>query len=146
MKALLLSLALLTGYVPGKPAPIELKGYASCRASLDEATGGVLTCFAATRLTCRQGTVILAYQKKPQGAIVDTVHVQAAGDNRWVSIARCTGADGKPREYFLLFKKIDPSEAHYLQHVLRVWGVSAQGQLVEVPAKTVKCLNDDYGA
>jgi hypothetical protein len=77
---------------------------------------------------------------------VDTVHVTAAGDNRWVSIANCVGTSGKPRQYFVLFKKTDSSEAHYLHHVLRVWMVSTQGKLVEVPTKTVKCLNDDYGA
>jgi hypothetical protein len=146
MKTLLLSFALLVGYAPPKPAPIDLKGYFTCRASLDEQTGGVLTCYAATQLTCQQGTIVLAYQKSRTSAIVDTVHVKAAGDSRWVSTASCTVTGGKPRQYFVLFKNTDPSEAQYLHHILRVWGVGAQGKLVEVPAKTIKCLNDDYGA
>jgi hypothetical protein len=48
MKALLLPLVLLVGYAPKKPASIDLKGYFACRASLDEETGAVLTCYAAT--------------------------------------------------------------------------------------------------
>jgi hypothetical protein len=146
MKTLLLPLVLLSGPAPKEPAPIELKGYFACQGSLDEGTGGVLACYAATQRKCQQGTVILAYRKSRNGAIVDTVQVKAAGDSRWVSIANCTVTGGKPRQYFVLLKKTDSSDARYLHHILRAWGVSAQGKLVEVPAKAVKCLNDDYGA
>lgn len=147
---LLLPVALLTGYSPQKPAPIELKGYFTCQASLVKETGGALACYAASQHDCQRGNVVLAYEQGRGTAagvrIVDTVQVQTKGVNRWVSIVDCTVAGGKRRQYFALFKKTDSASAQYLHHLLRVWGVSAQGKLVEVPAKTVKCLRDDYGA
>ncbi|RZJ95398.1 MAG: hypothetical protein EOO60_00550 [Hymenobacter sp.] len=152
MKLLLLPLTLWFGHSPVKAPLIELKGYFTCRASLLlPQQKAALACYAQTQRTCQNGLVILAYETgravsttRPPYQIADTMqlHVTPA---QYLTIASCTTGQGKATQYFVLCKQDALGEKH-LRHVLRVWGVSAQGQLVEVPAKTVRCLNDDFGA
>ena len=149
MYTLLLPLLFLFGYFAPSPAPIELKGYFNCRSSLVEETGDGMTCYARTQRDCRNGTVVLAFEKRRHRnlrngfEIVDTVHVQAAEPHRAVEITRCTAA-GQSRQYFVLFDAALSGAHPYLSHLMRVWGVNAQNRLVSVPAKTLQCLNEDY--
>lgn len=148
---LLLCICVLMGSSQGAPA-INLKGFFRCRESLLEENGNGLVCYAATQGDCRRGKVILAYEKlisKPEEhpiyKITDTVQVQVNDPTNDLSITRCTNAVGKSTQYFVLFKS-DASGSKYLRNIRRVWGYTAQGQLVEVSAKSVKCLNEDFGA
>ncbi|MCI1187018.1 hypothetical protein MON38_06275 [Hymenobacter sp. DH14] len=152
MKILLLPLALLLGYAAPKPPRIQLKGYFSCQSSLIASTGDALTCYARTQRECRNGEVVLAFEKrlgkrdaKAVFGIVDTIHVRTATPGRYLTITSCTTAGGQPRQYFVLFRS-DAASKEYLGSIIRVWGVNAQNQLVTVPVKNIKCLNDDYGA
>lgn len=149
MKLLVLPLALLLGYAPRKAPTIELKGYFACRQSLLVPTGNAFVCYASAQRSCQNGTVVLAYEKllsnptkHARFAIIDTVKLQVSYPNHDLAITTCTGTTGKPTQYFVLFKA-DGLGEKYLRHVQRVWGVSAQGRLVEVPVNTLKCLNQD---
>lgn len=154
MNLLLLPLTLWLGNLVVPAPPIELKGYFTCRASLllpQASQKAALACYAKTQRHCQDGTVILAYEKRlagstsrPQYQIADTVQLQVA-PTQYLTIARCTTGQRKPTQYFVLCQA-DALGHKYLRQVLRVWGVNAQGQLVEVPAKTVQCLNADFGA
>ncbi|QKG59272.1 hypothetical protein GKZ68_21575 (plasmid) [Hymenobacter sp. BRD128] len=75
---------------------------------------------------------------------MDTVQLTLRAPNS-LAIARCTTPTGQTRTYFV-FSTHDALGSKYLRHVQRIWGVNKQGQLVEVPAQNVKCLNDDFGA
>ena len=154
MKLCALLLALSLGYasLSSKPA-IELPGYFSCRASLltpDE--NAALACYAPTQRGCQQGKVVLAYERRlgPPSAkqpftVVDTVQLTVRYQKTSLAIANCTAGADRPHQYFVL-SKYDALGQKYLRNVLRVWGVNAQGRLVEVPVKTIRCLNDDFGA
>lgn len=131
---------------------ITLKGFFRCQESLLEASGDGLVCYAATQGNCQNGMVILAHEKRRgrlNGKLVyeitDTVHVHTSYPNNDLSITRCTNAAGGSRQYFVLFKW-DASGKEYLGNVKRAWAYTAQGQLVEVRAKSIKCLNQDFGA
>ena len=149
MKILLLPLALLLGYVAKPTAPIQLKGYFNCRAALLD-SGDALASFARTQRDCRNGEVVLAFEKriskrdeKAVFEITDTVHVHTSNPARYLALTTCTTNAGKPRHYFVLFKA-DATSKKYLRNIARVWGLNAQNQLVAVPVTTIKCLNDDY--
>jgi hypothetical protein len=150
MKLFLLPLALWLSSPPVKAPLIELKGYFACLGSLLLPAGNTsLACYASTQRSCRNGVLVLAYEKrvnksteKTRFAIVDTVRLHVSAPRHEVMITSCSGASGKTSQYFVLFQA-DESGSKYLHAVQRVWGVSAQGQLVEVPAKTLKCLNQD---
>jgi hypothetical protein len=151
MKLLLLPSVLWVSQAAVKPPAIELKGYFTCQSSLLPERKAAFTCYAQTQRHCQQGTVILAYETfrtlpsvVPQPQIRDTVHLQVR-PTHYLKIATCTTPQGKTTQYFVLGKP-DASDNKHLRHVLRVWGVNAQEQLVEVPVKTVRCLNDDFGA
>ncbi len=150
MKILVLLLAFLIEYPATKAPIIELKGYFSCRESiLMPNENAAFACYAPTQRNCQNGTVIMAYEKrvsqKARFAIIDTVQLTIRYPNNSLSISSCIDAKGKPKQYFVLCKD-DALGKKYLRNVLRVWGVNAQGQLVEVPVQTLKCLNDDFGA
>ena len=154
MKLLLLLLPLWLSHSPVPVPAIELKGYFACRASLllpQPKQKAALACYARTQRNCQNGTVILAYEKllpgsasQPLHQIADTVQLQVT-PTQYLTIARCTNVQGKATQYFVLCKA-DALGKKHLRYVLRVWGLNAQEQLVEVPAKTVTCLNDDFGA
>jgi len=150
---LLLLLALLLG-PPAPVAPIiRLEGYFSCQGGLLTPQGNAaFACYARTQHDCQNGTVILAYERrvstpaeKTRFAIVDTVRLKIHYPTNSLSIGSCTDATGKLRKYFVLCGQDNLGEK-YLRHVLRVWGVDAQGHLVELPIKKLNCLNDDFGA
>ena len=152
MKMLLLPLALLLGYGANPPAPIQLKGYFCCQGSLLEETGDAMSCYARTQRDCRNGTVILAFEKRrsPRNEkavfeITDTVHVKTAVPARCLALTTCTTGPGKPRHYFVLFAS-DTNNKKCLPHIRRAWGVNAQNHLIAVPVATIKCLNEDDGA
>jgi hypothetical protein len=152
MKLLLLPLAVWLSHSAVPAPPIELKGYFVCQSSLLlPQQKAALACYAQSQRTCQNGTVILAYEKllpgstsQPLHQIADTVQLQVT-PRQYLTIASCTNAQGKPTQYFVLCKA-DALGKKHLRNVLRVWGLNAQEQLVEVPAKTVTCLNDDFGA
>jgi hypothetical protein len=151
MNLLFLPFALWLSQTATKAPPIELKGYFTCQSSmLLPQQKAALTCYAQTQRKCQNGILILAYEKfrtlpavLPQPQIVDTVQLQVSL-RHYLTIAICTTRQGKTTQYFVLCKQDALGQKH-LRHVLRVWGVNAQEQLVEVPAKTVTCLNDDFG-
>jgi hypothetical protein len=154
MKLLVLPLALFWSYPPAKaPAPgIKLTGYFACSQSTLVPSKDALGCYAPTQRGCQHGTVVLAYERRlnpagqpPRYLIADTVRVQLNAAQQYLTLADCTNAAGKRTQYFVLGKKKAP-EGEYLHGILRVWGVNAHGQLVEVPPKTIKCLNDGFGA
>jgi hypothetical protein len=155
MKLLALSLVLLAGHTaPIAPTSfIELKGYFACMQSSLVPGENALSCYAPTQCYCQNGAVILAYEKHvtpsspllPRYLIADTVRLTLRYPNNNISISNCTNVNGQTKQYFVLCK-YDAFGKKYLRNVLRVWGVNAQGHLVEVPLKTLKCLNDDYGA
>ena len=151
MNLLFLPFALWLSH-PATTAPaIKLTGYFTCQSSLLlPPQKAALTCYAQTQRTCQKGTVILAYEKfrtlpsvLPQPQVVDTVQLQVTS-RHYLTIATCTTTKGKTTQYFVLCKQDALGQKH-LRRVLRVWGVNAQEQLVEVPAKTVTCLNDNFG-
>jgi hypothetical protein len=153
MNLLLLPVALWLSLAAVPKPAIELKGhFLACQSSLLlPQRKAALTCYAQARRTCQNGTVILAYETfrtlpsvLPQPQIRDTVHLQVT-PRHYLTIATCTTPQGKTTQYFVLDKP-DVSDNKQLRHVLRVWGVNAKEQLVEVPAKTVTCLNDGFGA
>jgi hypothetical protein len=150
MHLLLLPFMLWVSQAVVKAPAIELKGYFTCQSSLLlPQQKAALTCYAQTQRHCQQGTVILAYETfrtlpsvLPQPQIRDTVHLQVPPRHS-LTIATCT-RQGKTTQYFVLSKQDALGQKH-LRNVRRVWGV-AKAQLVEVPAKAVTCLNDDFGA
>lgn len=149
----MLPLAFLLGCSAQSAPGIGLKGYFACQAALDEKTGDALACYARTQSGCRNGQVVLAFEKrlsrrdaKAVYQIVDTVHMSAAGPNEEVTLARCTAADGEIHPYFVVFKPNAAPGQKYPANIRHVWGVSAQHKLVEMPLKTLRCLNDDFGA
>jgi len=151
MNLLLFPLSLLLGYSPPKAPVIELKGYYECQGGLLASGQGSLACYAPTQQGCQRGKVILASEKrvnssteKTRFTIVDTVQLTLRSPNS-LTIARCTTATGQTSMYFV-FCTHDALGSKYLRHVRRIWGVNKQGRLVEVPARAVKCLNDDFGA
>jgi hypothetical protein len=153
MNLLLLPVALWLSLAAVKTPVIELKGhFFSCQSSLLlPQRKAALTCYAQARRTCQNGSVVLAYEKfrtlpsvLPQPQIVDTVQLQLT-PKHFLTIATCTTTQGKTTQYFVLCKS-DALDKKQLRNVLRVWGVNAKEQLVEVPAKTVRCLNDGFGA
>jgi hypothetical protein len=153
MNLLLLPVALWLSFAAVKTPAIELKGhFFSCQSSLLlPQRKAALTCYVQARRTCQNGTVILAYEKfrtlpsvLPQPQIADTVQLQLT-PKHYLTIATCTTRQGKTTQYFVLGKQ-DALDNKHLHHVLRVWGVNAKEQLVEVSAKAVTCLNDDFGA
>lgn len=151
MKLLLLPLSLLLGYSPPKAPVITLMGYHACQGRLLESGQAAFSCYAPTQRGCQRGKVILASEKrvstaseKTRFSIVDTVQLTLRAPNS-LAIARCTTATGQPSTYFVLCTH-DALGSKYLRHVQRIWGVNKQGQLVEVPARTLQCLNDDFGA
>jgi hypothetical protein len=138
MKLLVLPLAFFWSYPPAKaPAPgIKLTGYFACSQSTLVPGKDVLGCYAPTQRGCQHGTVVLAYERRlnpagqpPRYLIADTIRVQLNAAQQYLTLADCTNAAGE-----------------YLHGILRVWGVNGHGQLVEVPPKTIKCLNDGFGA
>jgi hypothetical protein len=152
MNLFLLPFMLWVGHAAVKAPAIELKGYFTCQSSLLlPQQKAALTCYAQTQRNCQKGTVIIAYEKfrtlpsvLPQPQIVDTVQLQVTPKHS-LTIATCTTTQGKTTQYFVLYKP-DALDKKQLHNVLRVWGVNAKEQLVEVPAKTVTCLNDGFGA
>jgi hypothetical protein len=153
MKLYLLPLALGLGYSPPTTPVIELPGYFSCRASLLTTNqNAAFACYASTQQDCQKGAVILAYETRVGSlagkgvfTIVDTVRLTLRYPNNNLSISSCAAGAGPPRQYFVLCKD-DALGKKYLRNVLRIWGVNAQGKLVELPVKTLRCLNDDFGA
>lgn len=152
MRLLLLPMLLLLGSSPPPPR-IVLPGYFACRSSLLEESGYALVCYAKTQQECRNGTLILAFEKRvsspharPRYEIVDTVRVTTAVPSREADITYCSTLSGKRRQYFVLFKREPAAEKQYLPLVRRAWSVNAQDHLVEVPVRTLRCLNNDYGA
>lgn len=152
MKLLLLPLALLLGHPTPNPPKITLKGYFACQSHLIEATGDALITYARTQRDCRNGEVILAFEKnlskrneRAVFEIVDTVHIKTTAASNTLYITSCTAANGKTQQYFVLANHTADNPKQ-LRSIRRVWGVNAQNQLVPVPAKTIKCLNPDYGA
>ncbi len=75
---------------------------------------------------------------------MDTLQLTLRSPNS-LAIARCITSAGQTSTYFV-FCTHDALGSKYLRHVQRIWGVNKQGQLVQVPARTLKCLNDDFGA
>lgn len=152
MNLFLLPLALGLGSPPNKPA-ITLPGYFSCQSSLLTATqNAVFACYAPTQRGCQEGPVILAYEKRGGSAtgkgpftIVDTVRLTLRSPLNNLTISSCAAGPGPQRQYFVLCKQ-DALGKKYLRNVVRIWGLNAQGKLVELPIKTLKCLNDDFGA
>jgi hypothetical protein len=152
MHLLFLLLTLWLAHTTVKAPAIELKGYFTCQSSLLlPPQKAALTCYAQTQRKCQNGTLILAYEKfralpsvLPQPQIVDTVQLQVT-PKHYLTIATCATRQGKTTQYFVLGKQ-DALDNQHLHHVLRVWGVNAQEQLVEVSAKAVTCLNDGFGA
>lgn len=152
MNLLFLPFALWLSHAAAKAPAIELTGYFTCQSSmLLPQQKAALTCYAQTQHTCQNGTLILAYEKfrtvpsvLPQPQIVDTVQLQVTPRHH-LTIATCTTTQGKATQYFVLCKQ-DALGKKHLRNVLRVWGVNTKEQLVEVPPKTVTCLNDDFGA
>ncbi|OWP61542.1 hypothetical protein CDA63_18945 [Hymenobacter amundsenii] len=149
---LLLPLFFLTSGTPRSPR-IVLPGYFTCRGALMLESGNGLSCYAKTQAACQNGQLVLAFERRlsPRTArarfeIADTVHLRVAAPQRQVDITYCSAATGKPRQYFVLYKRVPAAEKRYLPYPLRAWGVSAQGHLVEVPVKSLRCLNNDYGA
>ncbi|GEM_PF-2865270 len=154
MNALALPLALLLSYAAGQPpeSPIQLNGYFACTQRMLIPSAYAFVCYAPAQQNCQSGKVILAYEKrvsspieKTRFAIIDTVQLNLRSPNNSLSISSCTNTKGKTSQYFVLCTQ-DNLGSKYLRHVLRVWGVDTRGHLVEVPAKTLKCLNDDFGA
>ena len=153
MKLYLLPLALVLGNYPPTKQAIVLPGYFSCQASLlTQNQKAAFACYAPTQLGCQKGEVILAYETRGGSSvgagpftIVDTVRIRLRYPNNNLSISRCAAGAGAPRQYFVLCKD-DALGKKYLRNVLRIWGVNAQGKLVELPIKTLRCLNDDFGA
>lgn len=145
--------SLLLSYAPPKAPAIELTGYFACRGRLLMPNeNAAFTCYAPAQRTCQNGVVIMAYERrvnkpaeKTRFAIVDTLQVALHYPNNQLTIANCRDGKGQPKHYFVLCKQ-DALGQKYLRNVLRVWGVNAQGHLVEVPVKTLRCLNDDFGA
>lgn len=142
---------LLLGSSPPKTPIITLTGYHACQGRLLESSQAALSCYAPTQRGCQRGKVILASEKqvttssqKTRFTIVDTVQLTLRSPNS-LAIARCTTVTGQTGTYFV-FCTHDALGSKYLRHVQRIWGVNKQGQLVEVPARTLKCLNDDFGA
>lgn len=153
MRLLFLPLIFLLGSSAPRPPRIVLAGYFACRSSLLEESGNALVCYAKTQDACRNGTLILAFEKRvssandrPRYEIIDTVHVTTAVPSREADITYCSTASGKRRQHFVLFKWVPAPEKQYLPHIRRAWGVNAQNHLVEVPVRTIQCLNNDYGA
>lgn len=135
------------------PPHIVLPGYFSCQGTLLEKSGHALTYYAKTQAECRTGQLVLAFEKRLSARtdrtrfkIVDTVHVRAAVPGHEVDITYCSMATGKPRQYFVLYRRVPAADKRYLPYPRRAWGVNAQGQLVEVSVKSLRCLNNDYGA
>jgi hypothetical protein len=152
MRLLLLPLLFLLGS-SAPPPRIVLPGYFACRSSLLEESGHALVCYAKTQQECRNGSLILAFEKRvsspPDRAryeIVDTVRVTTAVSSREVDITYCSTVSGKRRQYFVLFKGVPAAQNQYLPQLRRAWSVNAQDHLVEVPVRTLQCLNNDYGA
>ncbi|WBA44001.1 hypothetical protein [Hymenobacter canadensis] len=136
-----------------RPPRIVLPGYFSCQGALLEESGNSLACYAKTQAECRNGQLVLAFEKRLSARtdrarfeIIDTVHVRTAVPGREVHITYCSTATGKPRQYFVLYKWVPAADKRYLPYPRRAWGVNAQGQLVEVSVKSLRCLNNDYGA
>lgn len=153
MKLYLLPLALGLGQSPPTKSVIVLPGYFSCQGSLlTPNQNAAFTCYAPTQRGCQKGAVILAYETRvgsPTGkgsfTIADTIRLTLRYPNNNLSISSCAAGTGPPRQYFVLCKD-DALGKKYLRNVLRIWGVNAQGKLVELPVKTLRCLNDDFGA
>lgn len=154
VKMLLLPLALFVSYAPVEllaPA-IKLPGYFACTQSMLMPGKDVLSVYAPTQRGCQNGPVVLAYEKRtskaaqePRYLIADTVQVKISSAKNYLTIAECANATGKSTQYFVLCKQ-DALGGKYLRSILRVWGVNARGQLVALPANTIKCLNDSFGA
>jgi hypothetical protein len=153
MKLYLLPLALGLGHTPPTKPAIKLPGYFSCQASLLTANqNAAFACYAPTQQGCQKGPVILAYETRissPSGkgtfTIVDTVRLTLRYPNNNLSISNCATGTGPQRQYFVLCKD-DALGKKYLRNVLRIWGLNAQGKLIELPIKALRCLNDDFGA
>lgn len=149
---LLLPLFFFSSGAP-RPPRIALPGYFSCRSALVLASGNALACYAKTQAECRNGQLVLAFEKRvsartdrPRFEIVDTVRVTTAAPGREIDVTYCSMATGKPQQYFVLYKRVPAADKRNLPYVRRAWGVNAQDHLVEVPVKTLRCLNNDYGA
>ena len=150
-KLLLLVVVLLAGGFSATSSPIALKGYFSCAGAVIEGTDKGLACYARTQSSCRNGTVVLAYEQLANQAkgqlansIIDTVHGQVNRAEQAVEITTCAEPGGARRGYFVLISLKQPGE--YLRGIQRAWTYNAQDELVEVPLKMAKCLNNDYGA
>ena len=148
----LLPLFFLSSGAP-RPPRIVLPGYFTCQSVLLEESGNALVCYAKTQRACRNGPLVLAFEKRmsprtdrTRFEIVDTVRVTTAVPARELAITFCSTATGKPRQYFVLYKWVPAANKRHLPHPRRAWEVNAQGRLVEVPVKTLRCLNNDYGA
>jgi hypothetical protein len=152
MNLLLLPFALWVAHAAVKAPTIELKGYFTCQSNLLlTQQKAALTCYARTQRNCQHGPVILAYERYtnypsalPLYQIADTARL-AVAPAQYLTIATCKNAQGKTTQYFVLCKQ-DALGKKHLRNVLRVWGVNAQEKLVELSAKAVTCLNDDFGA
>lgn len=152
MKNILLPvLVLLAGGFAATPPPIALKGYFACAGAVVEGTDKALSCYALTQRSCRNGTVVLAYEQliskakgRPTYRIVDTVNVQVNSAKQALEVTTCVDPSGKRRSYFVLISLKQPGE--YLRGIQRAWTYSAKDELTEVPLKMVKCINNDYGA
>ncbi|GAB3590470.1 hypothetical protein [Hymenobacter daeguensis] len=152
MKLLLLPLAFLLHCFAPRPPRIDLSGYVVCQSAMMEASFDRLTTYARTQHDCRNGEVVLAFEKrlskpteKAEFEIADTVHVRMSAARQILHITTCKGSAGKPRLYFVLATDT-PDNPRYLRRIRRAWGLNAQHQLVPVPIKTIECLNPDYGA
>ena len=154
MRLLFLLLFFFGSGVP-RPPRIVLPGYFTCHSALLAESGNGLVCYAKTQAECRNGHLVLAVEQRvsprtdrARFEIVDTVRVSTAAPSRVVDITYCSTATGKPRQYFVLYKwgPAAAADKRFLPYPQRAWGVNAQGHLVEVPVKTLKCLNNDYGA
>ena len=153
VRLLLLPLIFLVSSGTPRPPRILLTGYFACRSSLLGETGNALVCYAKTQGECRNGTLVLAFEKRVPSPnsqihyeIVDTAHVTTAVPGREVDITYCSTARDRPRQYFVLFKWTAASGKQHLSNLQRAWGVNAQDRLVKVPVKALQCLNNDYGA
>ena len=148
----LLTLFCLSSGTP-RPPRIVLPGYFSCQGALLQESGNALACYAKTQAECRNGQLVLAFEKRLSARtararfeIVDTVRVRTAVPGRRMDITYCSTATGKPQQYFVMYKWVPAADKRYLPHPRRAWGANTQGQLVEVPVKSLRCLNSDYGA
>jgi len=148
---LFLVVVLLAGGFSATPPPIALKGYFFCAGAVIDGTDKGLACYALTQSNCRNGTAVLAYEQlankakgQPANRIVDTVHVRVNSAKQDLSITTCAEPSGKRRSYFVLSSLKQPGE--YLSGIQRAWTYNAKDELIEVPLKMVKCLNNDYGA